>query len=396
MKLNKKEICFVVGGSLEMNMKMNTLLYEHFSNTFEKVFFLDVNKVFTTALEPLSSANNSKMYAKLPPNFEVVVPKNLSEFKRFLKSNNLVVICFFSETWKDWYIHYYLRKYSIPLVYILSIAVLVIFSYRKVPFARILNKFSSRYLSLKIFRMLVLRGLLSRVDTFFVSQKADKERLKRLRGYNEVIEINSRAYDSFLINQYKTSNDYLVFLDSMLPYHGDQVKYGFMLIDRGLYYKNLNRVLDIMERITGKEAVVCLHPAYNEDNLEEDLGKRRTAKFKTDYFIAQAELVLFHASSAINSAILYNKKVTQLLGSKFNDFVKKNCEAYQNLFSFSTLDIYESSEEDIKRHIEALRIDRECYDKFLDDYIIVSGQKDIPSHAQIADHMSRKYEILKK
>ena len=39
-------------------------------------------------------------------------------------------------------------------------------------------------------------------------------------------------------------------------------------------------------------------------------------------------------------------------------------------------------------------MDEEKYKAFLSDYIIASGEMNVPSYAQIADHIMRKYGVL--
>lgn len=391
-KDSKKAICIIRSGNVEMNANINRALYEHLASVFEDVFYVDINRVFTTAFKQRSHIGNDA-YSKLPPEFKVVVPKNLSEFRIFLKSHNLVVICFFSETWEDWHVHYYMKKYAIPVIYIYAMSPMVGFRYKKIPFAWFFNKFRSRYLSIRIFRLFVLSGLFCKVDTLFSSQDVSRKDIERAKRYKDVVVINNGCYDNFLENKYEVSNDYVVFLDSMPPYHGDQLRYGYKPIDRELYYKNLNRVFDIIETVTGKETIVCLHPKYNEDNLKKDFGSRKAFKYKTDESIAKADLVLFHEASMINTAILYKKKIIQLRGSKFNDFLNRNCESYQKLFPFTTLDMYESSQEGIEKTVKSLEAKPKLYDDFLKKYIITSKQEGVSSSMQIANYISYKYGI---
>lgn len=396
--MNKKNICFIRNGSIAMAMPVWRNYFEYFAKTFENVFFLDISRVFTTSLRH-GGIDNAKGYDMLPSSFKIVSPGSLSECRRFLRSNDMVAVCAFSETWEDWYIHYYLKKYSIPLIYILTISEISNFHYNvsenKPFFIKAFRKF--RFFIYSRFRHFIIpRIFLSKVDTLFISNKGRAENLKDYSRYKEIIVVNSKFYDTFLSNKHSVSNDCVVFLDSMPPYHGDQFIYGHERIDRKLYYENLSRVFDIIESVTGKEVVVCLHPKYDENNLKEDFGQRKTYKYRTDEFVAKADMVLFHETSSVYSAILYEKKVIQILGSEFNDFINKNCESYQELFSFSALDMYKDSKERIKEVIRTADINHEKYEEFLRKYIIASGKKEELSCAQIADYITHKYGIAQK
>jgi len=389
----KKSICFIRMGSIETIVGLDGLLFEHFAKVFDDVFFLDVSKVFTSKLIS-GRCDNDKAYHMLPARFKVICPKKLSEVKSFLRSNDMVVVCSFSETWPDWWIHHYLRKYSIPLIYIYTHSLIANFQRKKSYF----NDFRTKLKNLAAHtrRRFPSHDFLADVDTYFVSDKHKAEKKRHSSRYKEVVVTNSRFYDSLLVSNYKVSTDYVVFLDSMPPYHGEQIALGYRPIDRELYYKNLNALLDTISRILGKELVICLHPKYNDCNLKRDFGERKAVKYKTAEFVAQAELVLFHESSAVNNAIVYGKKVIQLVGERFDAFTKRSCEAYNKVFSFVTLDMFEWEESSIREILHGLKIDSEKYNYFLSNYIITSGQKDVPSFVQIADHISHKYGIPKK
>ncbi len=101
-KKHKKTICFIarasINGSVEAVINLNKSLYKHFAEAFDEIFFLDVSKVFTTALK-YGGLTNTNAYDLLPSKFKVVCPGSLSEFKRFLRSYNMIVISSFSESW---------------------------------------------------------------------------------------------------------------------------------------------------------------------------------------------------------------------------------------------------------------------------------------------------------
>ena len=395
--VNNKCICVIRTGPIEVVAKLNHLLYKHFAKVFDNVVFLDVDRVFTSVIGS-DGPDNSKADATLPSEFKIVHLKSLSECRNFFKTHNRVAICYFAERWRDWWIHYYLRKYHIPLVYINTLSTIVSFKYKESKkwtfITRVLSKL--KRLFSPAFRHFISRHVLSKVDTYFISRKNKAEWKKQDRRCAEVVLTNSAFYDSMLVNNYRVSEDVVVFLDSMPPYHGDQFRFGFQPIDGELYYKKLNRVFDIVESVLGKELVICLHPKYDDENVTKDFGERRTFKYRTDEFIAKAELVLFHHSSAVNSAIVYGKKILQLTGSRFNDFIKNNCQCYQKVIPLTSLDIYECDENSIKQVLTTLEPDQQKYDEFLSNYIIASGQKGISSREQIADHISHKYGISRR
>ncbi len=394
MKQGKRtSICFIsraiVNQGLETLIKREYLYYAHFAENFDQLIFLDVSKVFTSST--LSKGHtDSAAYRLLPAKCKVVTPRNLAEFKDFLKSNDMVVISNFSDEWPDWYIHFYLRKYRIPLIYIQTMSENRSFQSKNLHELPLSKKILG--IVKKFYARVEERLFCADVDTLFISSPKNADLYKKSPRFKEIVLTNSRFYDSYLSNSYPVADECIVFLDSMLPYHLDQLKFGNQgLIDRKLYFSNLNRVLDTMEQKLGRKSVVCLHPQYKEDNIKEDFGQRQTVKHRTQEFTAKAAVVLFHESSAINNAILYNKKIIQLAGSQFNDFISSNCEAMRQTVGCPMLDMYEATAGQINQALETLEINQEATEAFLSNYIKRPGQEGIPSYRLIAGHIKSKY-----
>ena len=396
--MGTKGICFISWReAAEIVVKREHTLFDYFAKVFDKLFFLDVSNVFTTSLRYGGGPING--IDALPSKFKIVRPVNLSECKKFLKSQEMIAVHFFSEKWIDWWLYYYLKKYGIPLVYIHTKSTVVRFQFNESQNKAILTRCLTKWkenIPARFFQFMMSHGFVARVDTYFLSNRNKAEGKINDSRYNEVVLVNSYSYDNLLVKNHKVSDDYVVFLDSMLPYHGDALRFGHSFIDREAYYKNLNRVFDVIESALGKDVVICLHPRYEEENVARDFGKRRTFKYRTDEFTAKAELVLFHESSSVNSAIIYGKKTIQLTGSRFNDFIKNNCQCYQKLIPFTALDMYECDEDSIKQVLATLEINQQQYDNFLSNYIVASGQKGVSSSEQITDHISDKYGVVKK
>jgi hypothetical protein len=390
---SKIKVYIIATSNIRKIFNLQPKFYQLLNNYSSDLIFVKVAKIFTSKWGRNDIVNEDEDN-ELRSKFKILEPKSIYEFKKIVECKNLIVIVNFSEKWNDWYLWYYLRKYFIPIIYIFPLSTIVSFPPKVVLgnslFDRIVRRLKG--LGKNAIEVLVKRYLI-RLDTTFVSDKINYDKMKKDIKYNETILINSSFYDSILLSDYEITNEYIVFIDSMLPYHGDQIKYGYESIDRQLYYRSLKKILDKVELLLGKEVVVCLHPKFNDKYLCRDFGKRKAFKYRTDEFVAKAELVLFHESSAINSAIVYGKKVVQLTGAKFNNFVRKCCEAYQTLIPFKTIDIFEWREDYVKETITKVKVDWEQYNSFLANYIIASGQKDLPSCAQIVDHLNRKYFI---
>ena len=78
------------------------------------------------------------------------------------------------------------------------------------------------------------------------------------------------------------------------------------------YFSFLKIYLSNLKSKFRKEVVICLHPSSNYSLYKKNLNKFRIYKYKTEEFILQSFLILFHDSTAIFSAMLLKKKIISL------------------------------------------------------------------------------------
>jgi len=323
-----------------------------------------------------------------------------------LLSEDVIVISFFSEKIKDWLVFLLIRIYQTPLIYISNIGSAFNFSFRsrtKLSFVgnvkaitkSIISK-SARLIPHYIFNFFIVVGIFRKIDIFYFSNRQIAGKLKNSVRYNRVITINSAFYDLSLDKKYDIGDEFIVFLDSMVPYHGDQIKYGYRPIAKDIYYDKLNELFEYLEKITGKKVIICLHPRYDENNAISDFRGRLAAKNKSQYYVAKASLVLFHDTSAINSAILYNKKIIQLTSVMFNDFWQNLCGQYFNKFKMDQFDF--TSDNDFEKLNQIVSSDKslDYTNNYLNNYIISSGVEGITGYSQIIEDLSTQYSLAKK
>ncbi len=101
MTANKNNLCIIRTGSIETVMGIFRIFFESIANTFDHVYFMDANKVFTSKINP-DGKNSSVQYHCLPKTFDVISPVSLGECRKFLKSSNITVINSKSLLWKMW------------------------------------------------------------------------------------------------------------------------------------------------------------------------------------------------------------------------------------------------------------------------------------------------------
>jgi hypothetical protein len=387
----KRNICVIGRGTpkngLANYLKREKILFDQLANAFPGIYFLDVSQTFSSKI--LSNNELSKDAHDLLKKYHLVCSKDLREIKDFLKTFRPVVICAFSEEWMDWYIHFYIRLLKLPMVYIHTLSEISNFQIRgqKSVVTKVVGGIQ------KTWNRVVPHLFCAKVDTLFTSHRPNAELIRKSRRYNEVVLTNSRFYDVYLNNKQDVTEDYIVFLDSMVATHPDQIRFGFKPIDRKMYFQALQGILSKISQRLRKEVVICLHPKYDETNLKRDFGDLKTVKFRTDEYIAKADVVLFHETSSINSVALYNKKLLQLVGKQFNDFVKMNAESIRKEFPCETIDMFDFTDEILERTLNGLHVDSIRRQQFLNNFITASGEQNVTSGAQIVRRLKEKYAL---
>jgi hypothetical protein len=368
-------------------LKREKNLFDQLAEGFPGIYFLDVSQTFTSKI--LSNHELSKDAHDLLKKYHLICPKDLREVKDFLRTFKPVIICAFSEEWMDWYIHFYIRLFNLPMVYIHTISEISNFQIRgqRSVVTKVMGAIQKNW------NRLVPHLFCAKVDTLFTSHRPNAKLIKKSRRYHEIVLTNSRFYDVYLRDKQAVSDEFIVFLDSMAPYHADQIRFGFKPIDRNVYFQALRNVLAKISQRLRKEVVICLHPKYDETNLERDFGDWRTVKFQTDEYIAKAALVLFHETSSINSVALYNKNIIQLVGKQFNDFVKSNAESIRREFPCETLDMFDFNDDILERTLNGIHIDAIRRQQFLNNYITASGEENVSSGDQIVKKLKEKYSL---
>src|SRR5690606_16034895 len=97
----------------------------------------------------------------------------------------------------------------------------------------------------------------------------------------------------------------IVFLDIMLVDHPDSQRIGNnAVVPRELYFSQLNRFFDQVEKKTGLPVVIASHP---KADYTTEFEHRLCIKNKTAELSIGAELILTHGSLSISYALLAEK-----------------------------------------------------------------------------------------
>jgi len=328
---------------------------------------------------------------------------NVYSLKHFfsLLNKKIVAISLLSHEARDWGIFFLLRIANTPLIYINNLSTPVEISAKhterpSIPVKTASQVFFSKTLPALVYVFFTRIGLFQKINTVYVSNKMDYVHFRSRKYYKRVVLINSKSYDYYLEDNKKDcSEEFIVFIDSMLPYHGDQVRLGFPPPDRRRYYQALNLLFDSLECFLGLETVICAHPKYNMKFAMTDFGKRTVVERQTNEYIKRSKVVLFHESSAVNTAIVYDKNIIQISSSSFNKFIKNNCKAWEERLGVNILDLDSYSVDDFDKLFNH-RSKREKYLRglFIKENLIPSGKEGVSGYSQITEDMVSRYERI--
>ncbi|MFH1369601.1 MAG: hypothetical protein ABII64_10815 [Elusimicrobiota bacterium] len=184
---------------------------------------------------------------------------------------------------------------------------------------------------------------------------------------------------------------YAVFLDEYLPYHPDFLVAGAYknpFNDPSLYYDEVNLMLSELEKLLKIPVVIAAHPRARYDKVGNRFNGRKIIQSNTINLVANAEIVVTHASTSLNFAVLFNKPVIfmlpEILKSKvFYGFIRNFAENLGktpvDAASIKNIDI------NVQRAVNTSK-----YSEYKDKYIKTSGSPEKYFWDIVADNISKE------
>lgn len=136
------------------------------------------------------------------------------------------------------------------------------------------------------------------------------------------VKIHHVKYDEFLNAKKEESlikKDYILFIDSNIPYHPDILNHqGNKSVDPNIYFNKLNKFFEYMEKKYNMDVIISAHP--KSDYTHKTFNNRRIIKYKTPNLIENSQMVIAHGSTSVINAILANKPIIFLY---YDEMLKK-------------------------------------------------------------------------
>ena len=129
----------------------------------------------------------------------------------------------------------------------------------------------------------------------------------------KIIWAHTLDYDLYLRGEEEESEeeDIAVFLDEYHPFHPDWFLWGYTKnpLNPEKYYAQLCALFDKIEEEVGLRVVIAAHPRSVYEKHPDYFKGRTLHRGKTRELIRKSKLVITHASTANNFAVLYKKPV---------------------------------------------------------------------------------------
>lgn len=212
---------------------------------------------------------------------------------------------------------------------------------------------------------------------YFKDSKGADKRIslkKKLIGKDtKIILSHHRDYDLYL--KYKNNKDEenklnAVFLDVNFGFHNDYIKIQ-EFSDPKKWYKSLESFFNFLKEKYSINTTICAHPRSNGE-INNLIPNYKIIKNKTAQLVKNSSFVICQTSTAINFAVLFKKPMIFLYNHVAinNDKSKINHAGQSDFFAkaFNKKPIFIDNLNDFNLEKE-LKIDENCYKKFISEYI---------------------------
>lgn len=208
---------------------------------------------------------------------------------------------------------------------------------------------------------------------FVVGQKFLQHKLYPISKKTSIVQAHKLDYDLFLKAKEENvkpifEREYVLFLDEFGPFHPDYIIENKEPAcgTAENYYPNLNRFFSHVERTLGIPVIIAAHPTSNYENMPDYFDDRKVIRGFTVELVKHAKLILAHASTSLNFAILFNKPVIFLSQDSYKTQYKNYISMFASLFGSSIIQL--SSDFPINFN-DLLKINYDKYFEYREEWI---------------------------
>ena len=385
-----------VGPSIEKKYFLQNELYDFLGKKYKKFYFINTYNIRNKKKLKI----NYQFFKK--KNIIHFNPKSFSELNIFLSKNNIFLINNLSFGFRNIYLHYLVSRkniFQISFSNILQFNSYKVENWTHVNLIKKIKFYYSKRFSLFVYRILIILRLINQIDILCISQKDIYKNYKSsynkktllIKKYKEIKSTSVKL--PFVNTQKKPYEKYITFIDTGIL-HMDILRRGHIINKKMVndYLSYLKTYLLNLNKLFRKKIVICLHPSSNYNLYKKKLRDFEIYKYKTEKYISNSFLVLFHDSTAIFSAILLKKKIISLKSNIMGNYLNARRLFYIKKFFFEEHNIEQNLKLNRKKLTIQLNKKVKNYEKIIKK--IYFSEKNSLSIQKIMDNEIQKYKIM--
>ena len=352
--------------NLDRYVDLNRSLYYNLQRKYKKIQIISCHKLIYKNSKILNKNIKNQKYINL---FE---PKTYLELENYLEKNkDLVIFNNISPKFYHFRIFYSLSKFDNIQLSLNNMGNFSSYKTENWKNVNISKKIYFLYLKKMAhlaFRILTVFNIFKQIDIHFETrldlkksyQNGMSYKIKKMipffkTRFKIIKKISLRNSQVDKIKLKNSSAKYITFLDEGFV-TGDAMdrEDNNFLKNKDKYYLDLKIYLRSLQKILQKRIIICVHPV-NDLNFYKSLFKEfYVCKYRTDHYIQNSYLCVFHNSSAIVNALLLNKKIICIQSKLMSKFAFNRTEMFRRLFSFVNHDMHQLINADKKKLIKQL------------------------------------------
>ena len=385
-----------VGPSIEKKYFLQNELYDFLGKKYKKFYFINTYNIRNKKKLKI----NYQFFKK--KNIIHFNPKSFSELNIFLSKNNIFLINNLSFGFRNIFLHYLVSRkniFQISFSNILQFNSYKVENWTHVNLVKKIKFYYSKRFSLFVYRILIILRLINQIDILCISQKDIYKNYKSsynkktllIKKYKEIKSTSVKL--PFINTQKKQYEKYITFIDTGIL-HMDILRRGHIINKKMVndYLSYLKTYLLNLNKLFRKKIVICLHPSSNYNLYKKKLRDFEIYKYKTEKYISNSFLVLFHDSTAIFSAILLKKKIISLKSNIMGNYLNARRLFYIKKFFFEEHNIEQNLKLNRKKLTIQLNKKVKNYEKIIKK--IYFSKKNSLSIQKIMDNEIQKYKIM--
>ena len=367
-------------------VNQNNILIEDLSKNFKKIYVINV---LNLKLRQKKTTIKGQKY--FPINFIDIQMNNSEQFINFFKNKNFTALQILSKNPDYFKIYYLIKKVKIKNIMIMNLGNFG--NKQTIEWSNLRTFKISKHLYDKgfyyIFRILTILKVFPKIDLLFESNSKNIKALnngfsRKLENYlpfleiayfRKIVKVNSVYFQYLKKKKRKKKNNHIIFVDTPLN-HPDRVKRERAATSEEIktFYKKLNKILKYLSSKFNKKIIICPHPTNTEE--VKYLKDFKISNKNTFEEILNCEIAVFTLSSAILSAVVYNKKIINLESKFLGNYLSNFKDKYVNslkLFSINLDNEIHLTKSDL---IKKMNNSISNYKKFIKSRLITDGNQD--------------------